>query len=612
MIRRLDAPGWGGRLALLSVTAWVALVLGARAQAATPVPALKGPIFIYEIVAGAEVHLGDEGADGVAAMRELAEAVRLQRAGVRWDGFMADGRWFAPDGGYRAWRTEAWPDGARAWIGQCRAHGIRPGLWFATNTLEGMNAAPAWKDSLQSDGRAMSMFEGGFLADFMAALQQWYDRGVRVFGLDSVDLTAVTMEGAATLSREEIEARNAAALGKALEDFRRRNPAAVLVVVEKPGPGVGAEPMLRMARRPGIFSGHGAFDLVSTGPGPTADVPEADLQRSLDVSADEAVRRLEGLGIPLARIESPGLVLGQDRAPAGADDSRDEDGSERPQGTGTWKGSLLLALARGGRVNAVRGDLELIRSGDALWMARAQKLFFGLEARGGMHSFGGATDGDLPYGFVGTDVRGAVYLAVNPGQTMATLTLPGAAASGPGRVRFRDAGFAPRLRGDQITLGPGEMAMVGYGIYAEARFNFGVQDGVTIPKSIEPVPADFHATLPGTIEAGIEPPMYGELRVVMRQRVSEGAGDAATGDAQRDGGGVKAAGPTPEITIEATQNGRPIPIRVDEAALGWSGIRWAVAEIDVNDLTPGVPVRVRFHGREDADKLVGSAYQVEY
>jgi hypothetical protein len=40
---------------------------------------------------------------------------------------------------------------------------------------------------------------------------------------------------------------------------------------------------------------------------------------------------------------------------------------------------------------------------------------------------------------------------------------------GLGRIQFRDAGFVPQLKGDQITLGPGQMAMVGYGGYAAPR-----------------------------------------------------------------------------------------------------------------------------------------------
>ncbi len=607
MIGRLHALRRGGRLALLELAACGVWISSARAQVAAP--ALKLPIFVYDSGADPDGHSGHDQENRATAMQELAEAARLKQAGVRLDGFLVNGGWFAPGGGYREWRAAEWPKGPEAWIRQCRAQGIRPGLWFATNTLQGMSAAPAWRDSLENDGRAMSMFEGGFLADFMAVLQQWYDRGVRIFGLGAVDLTAVTTEGAASLSGEQIREHNAAALGKALEEFRKKNPAAVLLVIERQAQDAGGSNVAGTARGQAVLGGRGVFNLVSTGPELTAEAPEVNLQRSLDIATDEAVRRLELSGIPLARIASPGVVVGQagSGVDRNSDSSRGGDDSPRDRGAGFWKSSLLLALARGGGMNAVRGNLELIRGGDAVWMARVQRLFLALAAQGGMHSFGGAPNEDEAYGFAGATARGAVYVVMNPGQTMATLAFPGTKASAPGRVQFCDAGFSPRLSGNQITLGPGEMAMVGYGIYAQPRFNFGVQNRVVIPKSIEPVRADFKGALPGVIEADVEPPMYGELRVMMQRRGREGSGDAAVGNARPgDGRGDEA------ITVEATQNGRSIPLRVDQDALEWSGITWAVTEIDVNDLTPGLPVEVRFHVKDDAGKLKGSAYQVEY
>jgi hypothetical protein len=40
---------------------------------------------------------------------------------------------------------------------------------------------------------------------------------------------------------------------------------------------------------------------------------------------------------------------------------------------------------------------------------------------------------------------------------------------------------------------------------------------------------------------------------------------------------------------------------------------WAVGEIDVNDLTPGVPLVVRLHSNDnDTASVDASAYAVEY
>ncbi len=155
-------------------------------------------------------------------------------------------------------------------------------------------------------------------------------------------------------------------------------------------------------------------------------------------------------------------------------------------------------MARGGWVNTVHGNLELIQGDDARWMARAQALFFELQGLGRIHTFGGIPGDIEPYGFGGVTTRGAVYVVMNPAQTVATITLPRLAPDQPplgvGRVQFRDAGFTPKLSGNKITLGPGQMAMVGYGAYAAPAYDFGVQDDVVIPSTIDPLHAEFHAT----------------------------------------------------------------------------------------------------------------------
>src|SRR5580700_7048540 len=173
-------------------------------------PLARDPIFVYN-----DWSAYDELSDNIPlteqlAMKELDEILRLRRFGVRVDYYMMDAFWFAPDGGYRTWRKPNWPNGPDAWIAKCQANGIRPGLWFGTNYLSKIEAAPAWKDSLNEHGYSMSFSEGGFLPDFMDVLQYWYDRGIRMFKFDFVDLYAATPATAAKLSKEEIKERNAA------------------------------------------------------------------------------------------------------------------------------------------------------------------------------------------------------------------------------------------------------------------------------------------------------------------------------------------------------------------------------------------------------------------
>jgi hypothetical protein len=178
-------------------------------------------------------------------------------------------------------------------------------------------------------------------------------------------------------------------------------------------------------------------------------------------------------------------------------------------------------------------------------------------------------------------------------------------------VLFRDAGFSPQLTGNTIALGPGQMAAVGFGAYAAPEFNFGVQQDVVIPRSIQPVDADFHLTAPGVLEARIDPPIQGVLRVIVRESASGGI-------PPKDDPEAPTAGHNHRLTLEITQGGRPIPLRPEGAGSDGdstlnAGLSWAVAEIDVNDLTPGIPLRVLFRSDQKSSVILeGSAYQVTY
>jgi len=152
------------------------------------------------------------------------------------------------------------------------------------------------------------------------------------------------------------------------------------------------------------------------------------------------------------------------------------------------------------------------------------------------------------------------------------------------------------------------MAAVGFGAYSAQEFNFGVQQEVVIPTAIEPIDADFHLTAPGVLEARFDPPIRGVLRVIVSESAS--SGDPPKVDPHASG--------NHHLTLEINQGGRPIPLRPEgtgsdgESILN-AGLSWAIAEIDVNDLTPGVPVHVLFRSDEkSAMTLDGTAYQVIY
>jgi hypothetical protein len=556
------------------------------AQPAVPQNQPAAPVFVFSYDATSSQSVAP--ANQAAAMRELDELVRLRKAGVRSDYAMMDASWFVPASAYRTLRAADWPGGADAWMAKCRANGISPGLQIDGNAApmqsESSQLPSQWRDSLDGRGRSLSLFEGGFLPDVMAAMQTWYDRGVRLFEFDEVDLGAATPASASKLSQSEIANRNAAALRQAFETFRAKNIEAVMVITLQPGINERQAHLAQAA-----ISGEaqaekqlGALALVATGVAHPTATPQANLWRSVDIQNDDSVRRLEQSGLSLAQIESDGFTA------SGSADS----------GMHAWKGAFLLSLARGGWLNAMHGDLALISDDDARWMGRAQRLFLDLQQQGHLHSFGASAGTGQPYGFAGSTDRGSVYVVVNPGQSDAKVALP-SATDRDGRVQFEDAGFTPRLNGKTITLGPGQMAMVGYGAFASAAYRLGVQEDVIIPRSVELVDASFHPTDAGALEASIEPPISGVVRLVVRPRAGEGAKDSA--------------GAEQDLKFVATQSGRPIPVRLDNGGQPGAGQGWAVGEIDVNDLTPGVPLVVQLHTNDsDMASLEADAYAVEY
>jgi hypothetical protein len=67
------------------------------------------------------------------------------------------------------------------------------------------------------------------------------------------------------------------------------------------------------------------------------------------------------------------------------------------------------------------------------------------------------------------------------------------------------------------------------------------------------------------------------------------------------------------FALSASQQGHAVPVHIDYDKIVWSGMSWAVGEIDTHDLTAGQPLLIRFHSAEkDPITLEGSAYLVAY
>jgi hypothetical protein len=562
-------------------------------------PIARDPIWVYN-----DWSAYDELSDNIPltealAMKELDEVTRLQHAGVHFDYYMMDAFWFAKDGGYRTFRTPNWPDGPDRWIAACKKNGLLPGLWFSTNTLVKIDAAPQWQDSLNKNGGSMSLYEGGFLPDFIRVLQFWYDRGVRMFEFDFADFSAATPAAEKTQTPEEIRARNVTAFREALLKFRATNPGVALIAFNGFGGNVESTAGPFPFHDPVDLQWLSVFDSLYTGDPRPGDVPETNFWRSMDIYSDHMVRRYEQSFMPLERLDSTSFMIGN-------------TGTIYYRKTNAWKGMFLLMVARGGWVNTIHGNMEFLDNEKARWMAKVQGIYESFKATGRTKTFGGIPGDMEPYGFGSLDKDGAIYTVVNPAQNVAEIELPllsrAQAPLGIGRVIFRDAGFIPDLHGNKVKLGPGQLAAVGFGRYAAQEFDLGVQDDVHIPRSIAPTSASFAASGHNAIEATVAAPAKSDLRIIFQQRGSDGGIMRSWPGGPPDGMSVGKV-----LKISAVQNGKTLPVEVDYDRVIWSGLSWGAGEIKHDSFVSGQPITIRCASAEkNAVNLEGKIYVVEY
>ncbi len=521
------------------------------------------------------------------ATRQLDELIRLRRLGVRLDYYLMDCFWYAPDGGYRTWRRPHWPDGPDAWLARCWEHGVKPGLWVATNNVVSpskLDVIPEWKGSFDESCNAMCWFAGGYLDHFFETLDYWYVRGVRLYKFDFANFAAAPTALRETMLPSEIRAANISAFSGAMKAFRRTHPEVVMLAYN------GFEEMNTQGRtdiplRKSVDTRWlEAFDAMYCGDPRPADVPAMRFWRSKDVYSDHMVWRYVQNGIPFARIDNSGFMIGT-------------TGTCYHRKTAAWKGMLLLGLARGGFANTYYGNLELIDDADARWFARVQDLILPLQPQSRM--IGGVPGRGEPYAFLLADRTSGIYVCVNPSQTVARLILDGAT---DGRIVFADAGFEPTLDGTTLTLGPEQLVVVGTGDHT--LLDLGRQTDVVIPRRIARLEA--RCTSGEGRSIVVEPsalPSSGRLRIVVRQTDAKGAALRSTGGSPPHG---RTLGRILEIRAHDGEREVPVAIEYDKAI--WSGLSWAAGEIDL----PVSALRVTCTTAESGAVLYAELHHVEY
>ncbi|MEP4095813.1 hypothetical protein [Reichenbachiella sp.] len=532
--------------------------------------------------------------DEKIAMRQLKELIRLRKLGVQIDYYLMDAFWFDKDGGYREWRKESWPNGHDDWLQTCINNDIKPGLWISTNVLGWrdlwMNSISDWQTSINSNGDRLSLFEGNYLPHLIESMQMWVDRGILMFKFDFADFHAVTPELENKLSQEEIFQKNVDAFQNALKSFRKKNPEVRILAYNGYGgqydnTGVQFEKNIDL-------SWLETFDALYCGDPRLADVPAFNFWRSKDIYSDHQVQQYQYNGVPLHRIDNSSFMIGNTGTCYGRSNT-------------AWKGTLILSLARGGWANTYYGNLDLLTDDDARWFSKVQSVFLPFQKIQAISTFGAIPGTAEPYGYLAQSKDGAVITLVNPKQSFAKINLP---VSGDARLLFTDSGFAPQLDGNQISLGPEQMAVIGINAYADAKFDLGLQNDVVIPVEIDQIETNFVSKEKNNTTTSFQIPDGKDIRIVWQQFDNDSLPKRTANVFSGQGESLADI-----LIIKAEQDGISIPVEIHYDRIIWSGLSWAIGEIKAKDLKPDVPLSLSCISKESTDvNLQCRVFTVEY
>ncbi|WP_418213761.1 hypothetical protein [Bacteroides difficilis] len=518
-------------------------------------------------------------------MRMLDEMIRLKKQGVQLDCYLMDAFWFDVDGGYRSWHKKNWPEGPGNWLKKCKENGIIPGLWFSTNLIQSggkpmLNLISEWAGSQTSDKAVLSLFEGGYLEHLMETLRIYTDMGFRVFKFDFAYFDAASDCAKATMLPTKIIEANKQAFIKAIKKFRIKNPEVIFIAYN--GFGGDMENTVAPFRKTVDSRWLEIFDTLYSGDPRFSDVPMMNIWRSQDLYSDHMVWQFAFNGLPLSRIDNCSFMIG-------------ETGTCYKRGIAAWKSSLILNLARGGWLNVYHGNINLLNDTDARWFAKVQKIYLELQQFGRISLMGGIPGKAQVYGYKATSVDGCLFTIVNPAQSECEIELL-SDVDGEGRILFTDKGFTPKLKGRKLTLGAEQMVVVGLGRYAAKQYDLGIEEGVLIPRRIKQLVMTSRIKDKHTVEGQVAD-VSDNIRIVFSQL-------DGTGNPFRSWGGGLPDGVTmgEYFKINAKQGELNIPVKIIYDKVIWSGLSWAVGEIDKKDLKLDCPLKIICWSKEGESK----------
>ncbi|MDD4923041.1 MAG: hypothetical protein PHS30_11280, partial [Bacteroidales bacterium] len=193
-----------------------------------------------------------------------------------------------------------------------------------------------------------------------------------------------------------------------------------------------------------------------------------------------------------------------------------------------------------------------------------------------------------PYGYLAKNSKGCLVTVLNPSQKMEKVTFPFNPLD-HGKLLFTDNGFKPVIENNSITLGPEQMAVVGFGQYANGQYDLGIQDDVTIPSYIEPVHSEITLTEKGKAKVVFHYDGKNDLRIIFSQKKQDGHPLRISGGSPPNGKYMSEL-----LHIKAVQNKEEIPLIINYDKQIWSGLSWAVCEIQHRHLKKDSPIHIQY------------------
>ena len=555
------------------------------------------PVFIYNNWSAYDELSDNKPQTEELAMRELNEIIRLKTQGVEMDYYVMDAFWFSKEGGYRTWLKPHWPNGPDKWLAECKQNNIKPGMWFSTNLVkmggkQVLDIIPEWQSSLGTDPNILCLFDGGYLKHLSDTLQLWYDKGVRLFKFDFAYFEAVTPAMKDKFTKEQVIEKNKVAFMQMLQAFRPKNPDVLITGYN--GFGGNMENTYTSFTEKIDPRWLDTFDTLYCGDPRFSDVPMMNIWRSQDNYSDHQVSAYQAYGMPIRRIDNCAFMIGK-------------TGTCYYRADQCWKGMLILELARGGWVNVYHGNLELLNNEDGKWFAKVQNLYHPLQQRDSTVTFGEIPGRGKPYGFKSSSSKGTVCTVVNPSQSITIMELP-VNSFNKTNILYADGGYKPTIKGSKVTIGAEQLVVVGFDTYADEKYDLGTDDTIHVPFAIDKIKSAFTLTTNNVIEGNVTPPKEKDVRIILQQFDSKGLPYRSWPGSPPDGKKVSEV-----IKIDASQDGKDIPLHIEYDKVIWSGLSWAAAEIKQGDFDANKPLRIQCSTSEkDELKLQADVYAVDY